>query len=230
MQINEKKQVKTRKRVADHGEVFTSEREINAMLDLVQQETERIDSRFFEPACGDGNFLHEILRRKFQVVERRYSKNKEDFDKYMIVAVSSIYGVELLEDNTIECRNRLFKFFLDEYKVVQKSNPDEEIEKSIKFLLERNILCGDALTLLSSNGDPIVFSEWSLVSGSFIKRRDFKLAEMLSFTPASQKEIKITSNASYESELLADIVENNLVIRVYKEYPLINYRRIYEQS
>lgn len=230
MKVQEKKQVKSKKRVVDHGEVFTSEREVNAMLDLVKQETERIESRFFEPACGDGNFLHEILRRKFKVVKDRYSRNIDDFDKYMIVAVSSVYGVELLEDNAIECRKRLYDFFLEEYKAVQKTKPDTDIEISVKFLLDRNILCGDALTLLSSNGEPIIFSEWSLLTGGYLKRRDFKLAEMLSFTPATQKEIKITSNASYDNELLADVVENNLVIRVYKEYPLINYRRIYEHS
>lgn len=224
------KQVKSKKRVVDHGEVFTSEREVNAMLDLVKHETERIESRFFEPACGDGNFLHEILRRKFKIVKDRYSRNLDDFDKYMIVAVSSVYGVELLEDNAIECRKRLYNFFLEEYQAVQKTKPDTDIEISVKFLLDRNILCGDALTLLSSNGEPIIFSEWSLITGGYLKRRDFKLAEMLSFTPATQKEIKITSNASYDNELLADVVENNLVIRVYKEYPLINYRRIYEHS
>ena len=68
------KQVKSKQRVADHGEVFTAEREVNAMLDLVKQETERIDSRFLEPACGDGNFLSEILRRKLAVVKRSYGK------------------------------------------------------------------------------------------------------------------------------------------------------------
>ena len=71
-------QTKSKQRVADHGEVFTSEREVNAMLDLVKHETERIDSRFLEPACGNGNFLAEILRRKLNVVKRRYGKNPFD--------------------------------------------------------------------------------------------------------------------------------------------------------
>ena len=107
--------ITSRKRVTDHGEVFTSEREVNAMLDLVKQETERIDSRFLEPACGDGNFLSEILNRKLKIVEGRYRKSQNELDKYSLVAITSIYGVELLEDNVERCKERLFKIYLDWY-------------------------------------------------------------------------------------------------------------------
>ena len=102
------KQVKSKQRVADHGEVFTAEREVNAMLDFVKQETERIDSRFLEPACGNGNFLVEILRRKMDVVKKKYKKRALDYEKNAILALTSIYGVDLLQDNVIECRARLF--------------------------------------------------------------------------------------------------------------------------
>ena len=94
---------KSKQRVADHGEVFTAEREVNAMLDLVKQETERIESRFLEPACGDGNFLAEILRRKMAVVKARYGKHPDDYEKYTVLAVTSIYGVDILQDNVDEC-------------------------------------------------------------------------------------------------------------------------------
>jgi type I restriction-modification system DNA methylase subunit len=104
----EKEQIKTKKRVADHGEVFTNEREVNAMLDLVKQETERIDSRFLEPACGNGNFLAEVLSRKLNVVSARYSKSQLEWEHYSIIAVSSIYGVDILEDNAKECREWIF--------------------------------------------------------------------------------------------------------------------------
>ena len=97
-------QVRSRQRVADHGEVFTGEREVNAMLDLVEQETERIDSRFLEPACGTGNFLAEILRRKLRVVAARYRRGRLDYERYGVLAVSSIYGIDILEDNVIACR------------------------------------------------------------------------------------------------------------------------------
>ena len=109
------RQVKSRERVADHGEVFTAQREVNAMLDLVKQETERIDSRFLEPACGDGNFLAEILRRKLAAVRARYRKSPADYEKYAVVAVTSIYGVDILQDNVDACRQRLFGIWDGEY-------------------------------------------------------------------------------------------------------------------
>ena len=109
------KQVKSRQRVSDHGEVFTAEREVNAMLDLVKQETERIDSRFLEPACGNGNFLAEVIKRKLAVVNSRYSSSQLEWERYSVVAVSSIYGVDILQDNVHECRERLFGIFNDIY-------------------------------------------------------------------------------------------------------------------
>src|SRR4051794_32263102 len=102
------RQVVSKKRVADHGEVYTRQREVDAMLDLVKPETERIDSRFLEPACGTGNFLAEILRRELRVVERRYGRRALEYERYAILAVSSIYGIDLLQDNVTRCRQRLF--------------------------------------------------------------------------------------------------------------------------
>jgi hypothetical protein len=104
-------QVISKQRVTDHGEVFTGTREVNAMLDLVKQETDKIDSRFLEPACGDGNFLAKILERKLRVVERRYGRSQLDFERYAVLAVSSIYGIDKLEENVTKCRQRLFEIF-----------------------------------------------------------------------------------------------------------------------
>ena len=104
-------QVNSKKRVADHGEVYTAPREVNAMLDLVKTETERIDSRFLEPACGNGNFLAEILTRKLGIVEKRYAKSQLEYERYAVLAVSSIYGIDILQDNVQECRHRLFGIF-----------------------------------------------------------------------------------------------------------------------
>jgi hypothetical protein len=113
--LNNNHQVKSKKRVNDHGEVLTSEREVNAMLDLVKDETERIDSRFLEPACGDGNFLAEILRRKLQAVKNSYNNNHLEHEKYAILAFTSIYGIDILLDNVEDCISRLFNIFNDEY-------------------------------------------------------------------------------------------------------------------
>ena len=105
-------QVKSRQRVSDHGEVYTNPREVNAMLDLVKHETERIDSRFLEPACGHGNFLTAILERKLDVVEKTYGKSQIEFERYSVLAVASIYGIDLLEDNIVEARARLYSHHL----------------------------------------------------------------------------------------------------------------------
>lgn len=176
---NKDNQVKSKKRVSDHGEVFTSEREVNAMLDLVKQETERIDSRFLEPACGNGNFLVEIIRRKLEIVENRYRKNQLEFERYAVIAISSIYGVDLLQDNVTEAQVRLFDIFNKLYTNLYKNSCKEECRVSVRFILERNILKGDALTLKTDNDEPIIFSEWSAVNGSMIKRRDFTLDNLL---------------------------------------------------
>lgn len=129
-------QIKSKERVAAHGEVFTNEREVNAMLDLVKQETERLDSRFLEPACGDGNFLIEILRRKLAICESRVKAKQYtqlQYEQNAILAVSSIYGIELLQDNAEACRERLLNYFVEQYQSLFKSKRKEIQEKLIKF-------------------------------------------------------------------------------------------------
>ncbi len=172
--MNDTKQVKTKKRVTDHGEVFTSDREVNAMLDLVKQETERIDSRFLEPACGNGNFLAEVLKRKLAVVEKRYRTSQLEWERNSLIAISSIYGVDILEDNTLECQERLFAIFSKIYVDSFGINAKIELLKSIKFILKRNILWGDALDFTNPvTKKPIVFSEWSMINENMLKRRDY---------------------------------------------------------
>lgn len=173
-EVNKIKQFISKQRVADHGEVFTAQREVNAMLDLVKQETERIDSRFLEPACGNGNFLAEVVKRKLKVVEKRYHTSQHEWERNSLIAISSIYGVDILEDNTLECQERLFaifsKIYLDRFGI----NGKMEFLKSIKFILKRNILWGDALDFTNPvTKRPIVFSEWSMVNEIMLKRRDY---------------------------------------------------------
>ena len=182
--IDNEDQVKSKKRVTDHGEVFTAQREVNAMLDLVKQETERIDSRFLEPACGTGNFLVEILKRKLAVVEQRYSKSQIEYERYAILAISSIYGVDILQDNVQTCRDRLLGIFTHFYQKNYKELKSDFL-RSAEFILSKNILWGDALDLRTpdENAVPIVFSEWSAVNGSMIKRRDYTMANLLQSQP-----------------------------------------------
>lgn len=223
MQENETtKQVKSKQRVADHGEVFTNEREVNAMLDLVKQETERIDSRFLEPACGDGNFLVEIVRRKLEVVSSRYKTNQLDYERYAIIAVSSIYGIDLLLDNVEECRNRLFRIFAEQYEKLFKDEIKKECLASIRFILSKNIIQGDALTLNKVNRtEPIVFSEWSAVNGSMIKRRDYTLANLL-----QAEEAKVPGG------LFDDVYESDpaFLPKSVADFPLTHFLKLSESE
>lgn len=211
-------QIKSKERVSDHGEVFTSEREVNAMLDLVKNECERIESRFLEPACGTGNFLIEVLRRKLNLVETRYKKSQLEYERYAVIAVSSLYGVDILEDNVLHCRERLFDYFDEQYTKLFKQSGTQECRKSIKFILDRNILWGDALTMKSVCGkeDPIVFSEWSPVNGSMIKRRDYSLANLLAYQPMG------------ENTLFSDLNEPAIIQKPIREFPLMHFLRLDE--
>lgn len=211
-------QIKSKQRVAEHGEVFTNEREVKAMCDLVKSETERIDSRFLEPACGEGAFLSEILRRKLTVVKRRYGKSPFDYERYAVLAVTSIYGVDILEDNTVACRRRLFEIWDKEYTGNAKEQADDRCRKTVKFILRKNILCGDALTMKNSDGNPIVFAEWSLVTGSQIKRRDYELDALLR-GHEEQPEL-FMNDWGYDEEVKARIPVP------VREYPLTDYRML----
>ncbi len=176
--------IKSKQRIRDHGEVFTQEREVNAMLDLINDETERIESRFLEPACGNGNFLAPILERKLEIVKKKYMSSQVDFEKMTLLAVSSIYGVELLQDNIEACIERLYDIFNNLYASLYNGECKNELRKSIRFILKRNILQGDALTLKKTdNKKYIIFSEWSLVNNGMIKRRDFEYRELADFDP-----------------------------------------------
>lgn len=184
-------QVKSKQRVADHGEVFTADREVNGMLELVKQETERVDSRFLEPACGDGNFLAEILRRKLEAAKKRAIPPKRkkplplEYEKQAVIAIASIYGVDLLIDNVMTCRERLFEIWDEEYAAICKKEVNEECREAVRFILSRNIVCGNALSLkeVDENGndteEPIVFSEWAFVMGNKMQRKDYRFDKLL---------------------------------------------------
>ena len=212
------KQIKSRQRVAEHGEVYTAEREVKAMCDLVSDECSRIDSRFLEPACGDGNFLAEILSRKLAAVKKKYKKSVIDYEKNALLAVSSIYGVDILADNVAACRERLFKIWRKEYKAVVKTAYSEDTEKSIRFILSKNIVCGNALTLMcvDENGkdtdSPIIFSEWAFIMGANMQRQDFTFSELL--------------NRDDEQTLLDDKTDEGTLISRY----VCNYRRLWENG
>ncbi len=193
--MGDQPQVKSLQRVADHGEVFTNIREVNAMLDLVKHETERIESRFLEPACGTGNFLSEILRRKLNVVQARYQSSQFEFEFNSIIAISSIYGIDILEDNVIECRKRLFDIFNDEYyQKLYKDSCKQACKDSARYILSLNIVWGDALTMktISNPEEAIMFPEWTPINGNQVQRRDFSYDMLVSeFTSSAEDELDV---------------------------------------
>ena len=166
--------IKSKQRVADHGEVFTPPWLVEAMLDLVKGETERIDSRFLEPACGSGNFLVPILKRKLAAVELKYGKSEFEKQHYAIVAVTSVYGIELLTDNIAECRAHVLKVLVDFLSVEE----DDYLYRAASHVLSQNLVHGDALAMKTAEGRPIVFAQWGYLGKGKFQRRDFRLDVM----------------------------------------------------
>ena len=232
-------QVKSRQRVTDHGEVFTAQREVNAMLDLVKQETERIDSRFLEPACGDGNFLAEILRRKLNAVDARYKKSAADYEKYAVMAVTSIYGVDILQDNVEECRNRLFEIWNGAYTAECKGECREEVREAVHFILERNVLCGNALTLRKVNAagedteEPIIFSEWVFTGESSVRRSDYRLDVLMNENPDKNQYHSQLSlfaeDANNTANWMIDPETGKSIPKPIAEFPPVYYWKVQEK-
>lgn len=164
-------QIKSKQRVADHGEVFTPPWLVEAMLDLVKDETERIDSRFLEPACGSGNFLVAILRRKLAAVERKYGQSDFERRHYALLALMCLYGIELLADNIAECRANLLEV-MAEYLGLEETDP---LYRAASYVIAQNIVHGDALKMRTHDGQPITFAEWGYLGKGRFQRRDFRL-------------------------------------------------------
>ena len=217
-------QVRSRRRVVDHGEVFTAEREVNAMLDLVGAETERIESRFLEPACGNGNFIAEVLRRKLAVVTARYRRSPDEYQRYAFLAVSSIYGVDILADNVGECRERLFRIVEKDARSNIKGSIEPAFLDAVRYVLEKNILCGDALTLRDASGEPITFAEWSMLGGDLVKRRDFLLSELLEGNVEKNEQASLFGEALMRWDF--DEETRAYLPAPVREYPPVDYREV----
>lgn len=193
--------VKSRQRVTDHGEVFTPSWLVEEMLDLVKGESERIDARFLEPACGSGNFLVPVLRRKLATVHQRFATS--DFEKrhHALLALMCIYGIELLPDNAAECRVNLLDALFD---YLGKGVGDEWFGAA-QVVVEANIVLGDALSMTTSIGEAIVFPEWGYLGKGRFQRRDFRFDTL-------------TQRSSIEGTLFAELDEHDVFIPT-KSYP-----------
>jgi len=206
--------VKSRQRIIDHGEVFTPSGLVNDMLDLVAHECERIDSRFLEPACGDGNFLAEVLRRKLLTVDTKNARNRNTWERDAILAVCSLYGIDLLADNIAACRVRLLEIVSAAHTARFKTPLPEEAARAAAYILSKNVVQGDALTLRTTADRPIIFPEWSPVNGTMLKRRDFAYDQLLDYAEMSS------------IPLFSDLGKNVFVPKPVGDFPPCHYLNV----
>ncbi|MBK7002569.1 MAG: N-6 DNA methylase [Rhodoferax sp.] len=197
--------IKSRKRVSDHAEVFTPAWLVEAMLDLVKDESERIDSRFLEPACGSGNFMVKILQRKLAAVERKFGQSDFEKQHYALLALMCIYGIELLADNIAECRANMLEIFAD-YLKLQES---DDLYCAAMYVLSQNLVHGDALTMRASGGAPIAFAEWGYLGKGKFQRRDFRFDVLTG-----------SSKYSEEGSLFADLGKHEIFTPVKTYSPM----------
>lgn len=202
--------VKSKQRVADHGEVFTPAWMVDAMLDLVKGETERIDSRFLEPACGDGNFLVQILRRKLVAVELKYGKSDFERRHYALLALMCLYGIELLTDNIAECRANLLAIFAEYLNLA----PSDDLYRAAFHVLSQNLVHGDARTMRTYDALPITFAEWGYLGKGRFQRRDFRLDVLTGASAYSQ-----------EGDLFANLGKHEIFTPT-KTYPPMTVREL----
>lgn len=202
--------VKSKQRVADHGEVFTPSWMVESMLNLVKDETERIDSRFLEPACGDGNFLVPVLRRKLVAVELKYGQSDFEREHYALLALMCVYGIELLPDNIAACRENLLEVFAEYLNL----DPSDDLYRAAFYVLSQNLVHGDALSMRMFDTSPITFPEWGYVGNGRFQRRDFRF-ESLTYS----------SEFSTEGSLFADLGKHEIFAPT-KAYPLMTVGQI----
>lgn len=233
-------QIKSKERVAERGEVFTAEREVKAMCDLVKEECERIDSRFLEPACGDGNFLAEILSRKLDVVKKKYKKSTYEYEQNSVLAITSIYGIDIMMDNVVACRERMYSIWEKEYKANCKSDANEETREAVKYILSKNIVLGNALSMMcvDKNGEdteePIIFPEWSFVLDAQLKRRDYRfdvlLKENEDVTMYDTQLSLFSEDVNHRDNWMIDPITNDPIPKPVREFAPIHYRRVNENE
>jgi hypothetical protein len=201
--------VRSRERVADHGEVFTPAWMVETMLDLVKDESERIDSRLLEPACGSGNFLVEVLRRKLSAVERKFGRSEFEKRHYAVFAVMCVYGIELLMDNIEECRANMLEI-LAAYLDIEK---EDAVWRAASYVLSQNIVHGDALTMLNDRAEPITFAEWGYLGKGRFQRRDFRFDAL-------------AQSSSFNGDVLAADLGKHEIFTPVKSYPPLTLRHL----
>jgi len=204
--------VKSKQRVADHGEVFTPAWMVEDMLNLVKGETERIDSRFLEPACGDGNFLVQILKRKLISVEHKYGNSEFERQHFALFALMCLYAIELLSDNISDCRANLLRIFAEYLKL----DPSDDVYRAGFYVLSQNLVHGDAMKMRTHKDQAITFAEWGYLGKGRYQRRDFRLDSLAQ-----------SSEFSAEGSLFAQLGKHEMFTPT-KTYPSMTIRELAE--
>lgn len=235
-----KRQVKSKERVAERGEVFTAEREVKAMCDLVGTQCDNVDATFLEPACGDGNFLTEILDRKLARVKKDAKSDNIAWEWLSVRAVASLYGVDIMQDNVEECRQRLFDNWNKKYKSDCKKKCNEETQATVRYILSKNIVCGNALTMMcvdenqQDTDEYITFSEFKTCGRTYmLKRRDYRLDVLLKANekPKNRGQLSlISNNDDIYNYLEINPVTNEYMPKALREFAPLHYRRLSENG
>lgn len=186
--------IKSKERVSDHGEVFTPPWLVEKMLDLVKGETERIDARFLEPACGSGNFLVPILQRKLAAVELKFGKSDFERQHYALFGLMCCYGIEVLADNIAECRANMLEVFAD----YLAASHNDDVYRAASFVLSLNLVHGDAMTMRDTKGAPISVVEWGYLGKGKFQRRDFRLDVLTGMASFSAEDSLFSSLGKHE--------------------------------
>ena len=202
--------IKSKKRVADHGEVFTPPWLVEKMLDLVKGETERIDARFLEPACGSGNFLVPVLQRKLAAVETKFGTSAFEKRHYALLALMCCYGIELLADNIDECRANVLEVFANYLQL----DETDDLYRAASYVLQQNLVHGDALTMRDHNGQAITFAEWGYLGKGKYQQRDFRFDVLTG-----------ASKFSEEGSLFAELGKHEIFTPV-KTHPPMTVREL----
>lgn len=230
--------IKSKERVENHGEVFTPKRIVNEMLNLpgVKEACKNVKATFLEPACGEGAFLLKILKRKLKMIEKKYNKTLEEYENYSLLGLSTLYGIEILEDNVQECVMKMYDIFLRYYKkqVIKHGKSEKKnVRKSARFIISKNIILGNFLTKKFLNGSPIIFNEWKPENISkspkdiIIQRTEYTLDEIYDNIEKESGDI-LSSNGGVEQLSMLDMEEEQEG-REYK-YKLIKITHIYKEE
>ena len=221
-------QIKSRQRVSDHGEVFTPAWLVSDMCDLVADECQRLESRFLEPACGEGAFLAEVLNRKLGAAGRKYPGRllAPDYQRAATQALMSLYGVELLADNARICRERLLALWQTAFQEHCGNAPDADVVQAAAFILAKNILCGDALSMTCADKSPIIFAEWAFIGPLLVKRRDFRLDTLLAANADAQGgQVPLgVADVDYDN------TRHEYLPKPLREFPPCDYRKIWQHD